>query len=110
MGLFCPTAIALLSPGSASAAIYKALPFWSGYVPSFTALTVGGLTPKALAAALTEPPLSRKSRTACSFSESSAGGLPSVPALGRGSVHAGPDPVPDGLPLPLRPGRAACGA
>ena len=33
------------------------------YVPSLTALTVGRLTPKALAAALTEPPLSRKSRT-----------------------------------------------
>ena len=33
------------------------------YVPSLTALTVGRLTPKLLAAALTEPPLSRKSRT-----------------------------------------------
>ena len=43
-----------------------------------TALTVGRLTPKALAAALTEPPLSRKFRTARSFSESRAGGLPPV--------------------------------
>ena len=52
--------------------------FWPAYVPSLTALTVGLLTPKALAAALTEPPFSRKSLTACSFSESSAGGLPLV--------------------------------
>ena len=48
------------------------------YVPSFTARTVGRLTRNARAAALTEPPLSRKSRTARSFSESSAGGLPPV--------------------------------
>ena len=40
--------------------------------------TVGRLTPNARAAALTEPPVSRKSRTARCFSESSAGGLPPV--------------------------------
>ena len=57
----------------------------------------GAPPPKARAAALTEPPLSRKSRTACSFSESSAGGQ----ALRKGAdVNAlgvqlldGPEPL-----------------
>ena len=65
------------------------------------ARTVGRLTPKVLAAALTDPPFPRKLLTASTFSDDSAGGLPPVLPLGRGAVHAGPDPVTDGIPLPL---------
>ena len=62
--------------------------YWPAYVPSFTARTVGRLTWKVLAAVLTEPPPSRKSRTASSFSESSAGGLPPVlPPAAEGHDH-----------------------
>ena len=65
---------------------------------------MGRLTPKVLAAALTDPPFSRKSLTASTFSGDNAGGLPRGPTFGRGAVHASLDPVPDGLPLPLRQG------
>ena len=42
------------------------------------ARTVGRLTPKVLAAALTDPPFPRKLLTASTFSDDSAGGLPPV--------------------------------
>ena len=80
---------------------------WPVYVPSLTALMVALLTLKVLCAALTLPSLlARKSRIASTFSKSSAGGLPPVrpSAFGRGAVHAGLDPVPDRLPLPLGQG------
>ena len=66
----CSPLLLLWSPGALPAV---ALP---EYPPFLTARTVGRLTPKVLAAALTVPPLSRKSWTACRFSGDSAGGLP----------------------------------
>ena len=51
---------------------------WPSYVPSLTARTVGRLTPKVLAAALIDPPFSRKILTASTPSEDSTGGLPPV--------------------------------
>ena len=42
------------------------------------ARTVGRLTPKVLAAALTDPPFPRKLLTASTFSDDSAGGFPPV--------------------------------
>ena len=76
-------------------------------VQSLTALIVARLTlkVKVLAAALTDLPPSRKSFTACVFSESSAGGLP--PVLPSAAARSTPayDPDPDGVPLPLGQGQ-----
>ena len=75
------------------------------YVPSLTVLMVARLASKVRAAALTFPLLlARKSRTAGTLSESSAGGLPPVRPSAAARSHAGLDAVPDGLPLPLGQG------
>ena len=81
-------------------------------VQSLTALIVARLTlkVKVLAAALTVLPPSRKSLTARCLLGVQRRGPAAGPALGRGAVHAGLGPAPDGVPLPLGQGQAACAA
>lgn len=69
-------------------------------VPSLTARMVGRLTLKVLAAAFTVLPFSRKLLTASTCSADSVGRRPRS-YLRRSPVHAGLDPIPDGVPLPL---------
>ena len=69
-----------------------------------TARTVARLALTVLAIALKERPFASRSWTSCIFSESSRRGLPAGAPFGRGTVDAGLDPLPDGLPLPLGEG------